>query len=98
VGALAALLFVFFYGFNVLEATQPSIVSKLAPANARGAAIGVYNTLQSLGFFVGGVMGGSLVKYGGASLLFAVCGGLMLMWLVVAWPMQTPAVPAQSAH
>jgi predicted MFS family arabinose efflux permease len=95
VGGLAALLFVFFYGFNVLEASLPSIVSKLAPANARGAAIGVYNTLQSLGFFAGGAMGGWLVKLGGATSLFAVCSGLMLMWLLVAWPMQAPGPQVQ---
>ncbi len=90
VGGLAVLLFVFFYGFNVLEASQPSMVSKVAPAPVRGAAMGVYNTLQSLGLFAGGVMGGWLVQHGGAAGLFAVCGGLMLIWLVVAWPMYTP--------
>lgn len=87
---LGGLLFVFFYGFNVLEASQPSIVSRLAPPASRGAAIGVYNTLQSLGFFVGGMGGGWLMKHGGANGLFAVCAGLMLLWLVVAWPMQAP--------
>ena len=90
VAALAALLFVFFYGFNVLEASQPSMVSRMAPAHVRGAAMGVYNTLQSLGFFAGGVMGGWLMKHGGASLLFSVCAGLMLLWLLVAWPMRAP--------
>ncbi len=88
---LGGLLFVFFYGFNVLEASQPSIVSRLAPAQTRGAAIGVYNTLQSLGFFAGGVGGGWLVKHTGASGLYATCAGLMLLWLLVAWPMQAPA-------
>ncbi len=86
--ALGSLLFVFFYAFNVLEASQPSMVSRQAPANARGAAIGVYNTLQSLGFFAGGLGGGWLVKHGGAQALFAACAGLMLLWLLVAWPMQ----------
>ena len=57
---LGLLLFVFFVGFNTLEASQPSLVSKLAPAHARGAALGVYNTLQSVGFFVGGAVGGWL--------------------------------------
>jgi MFS family permease len=85
---LGVLLFVFFYAFNVLEASQPSMVSRLAPAHARGSAIGVYNTLQSLGFFVGGMAGGWLVKHGGANQLFAICCGLMLIWLVVAWRMQ----------
>lgn len=59
---LGGLLFAFFCGFNVLEATQPSLVSRLAPMQVRGTAMGVYNTLQSLGFFVGGWLGGSLVK------------------------------------
>ena len=90
VAALAALLFVFFYGFNVLEASQPSMVSRMAPAHVRGAAMGVYNTLQSLGFFAGGVMGGWLMKHGGAQVLFSVCAGLMLLWLLVAWPMRAP--------
>ena len=90
VAALAALLFVFFYGFNVLEASQPSMVSRMAPAHVRGAAMGVYNTLQSLGFFAGGALGGWLMKHGGAPRLFGVCAGLMLLWLVVAWPMRAP--------
>jgi MFS family permease len=89
-GLLAALLFLFFCGFNVLEATQPSLASRLAPAHARGAALGVYNTLQSLGFFAGGAVGGWITKTHGAQGLFAVCGGLMLLWLAVAWPMRAP--------
>ena len=94
IGVLAALLFVFFCGFNVLEASQPSMVSRVAPAHARGAAMGVYNTLQSLGFFAGGVMGGWLVKHLGAQGLFAACAGVMLMWLLVAWPMRAPHASA----
>jgi MFS family permease len=49
VGLLGLLLFVFFVGFNALEASQPSLASRVAPAHARGAALGVYNTVQSLG-------------------------------------------------
>ncbi len=88
--ALAVLLFVFFCGFNVLEASQPSMASRIAPPHARGAALGVYNTLQSLGFFAGGALGGWLTKIVGAQGLFAACAGLMLVWLVVAWPMRAP--------
>jgi MFS family permease len=88
---LAWLLFAFFCGFNVLEATQPSLVSRIAPAASRGAAMGVYNTLQSLGFFAGGWMGGQLVKGYGTQGLFLTCAALMLLWLVVAWPMVAPA-------
>lgn len=90
-GLLAALLFLFFCGFNVLEATQPSLASRVAPAHARGAALGVYNTLQSLGFFAGGAVGGWITKTHGAEGLFVVCGGLMLLWLLVAWPMRAPS-------
>ncbi|MBW8467713.1 MAG: MFS transporter [Thiobacillus sp.] len=90
--ALGGLMFVFFIGFNTLEASQPSLVSKLAPAHARGAALGVYNTLQSVGFFVGGAVGGWLARAHGASGLFAVCALGTLVWLVAAWPMQAPAV------
>lgn len=90
VGALAALLFAFFCGFNVLEASQPSLASRVAPAHARGAAMGVYNTLQSLGFFAGGAIGGWLMKHIGAQGLFACCTGVMALWLLVAWPMRVP--------
>jgi MFS family permease len=89
-GTLATLLLVFFCGFNALEATQPSLASRIAPRAMRGTAMGVYNTLQSLGFFVGGLMGGWLVKSWGSPALF-FCGGLAtLTWLFVAWPMQPP--------
>jgi len=84
-------LFAFFCGFNVLEATQPSLVSRLAPANSRGAAMGVYNTLQSLGFFAGGWMGGRVVKSFGSQGLFLTCAALMALWLLVAWPMSAPS-------
>jgi MFS family permease len=87
---LAGLLFAFFCGFNVLEATQPSLVSRLAPASVRGAAMGLYNTLQSLGFFVGGWAGGALVKAWGSQMLFVCCGAAMLLWWLVALPMQAP--------
>ena len=87
---LAGLLFVFFCGFNILEATQPSMVSRMAPPSLRGAAMGVFNTLQSLGFFVGGWAGGGLVKAWGSQMLFVCCAAAMLLWWVVALPMQTP--------
>ncbi len=88
---LAGLLFVFFCGFNVLESCQPSLASRVAPAHARGAALGVYNTLQSLGFFAGGAAGGWLVKTAGSSALFMACSAMMLLWLMLAWPMRAPS-------
>ena len=96
---VGVLLLVFFCGFNALESTQPSLVSRLAPSALRGTAMGVYNTLQSFGLFVGGLVGGWLVKSWGSPALFLCCGLAMLGWLLVAWPMQapvrsTPAVPS----
>jgi MFS family permease len=92
--SLALLLFVFFCGFNVLEASQPSMASRIAPAGMRGTALGVYNSLQSLGLFTGGALGGWLVRAYGAQTLFGVCALAMLAWLVVAWPMRAPKVHA----
>jgi MFS family permease len=97
IGTLAVLLFVFFCGFNVLEASQPSLASRVAPAHARGAALGVYNTLQSLGFFAGGALGGWLVKSTGMSGLFLACLAGMVLWLLLAWPMRAPARTAAKA-
>ena len=96
-GWLGALLVLFFCGFNVLEASQPSLASRVAPPDARGAALGVYNTLQSLGFFAGGALGGWITKNHGPQGLFRVCGGLMLLWLVVAWPMKAPGRAARGS-
>jgi MFS family permease len=83
--SLAILLFLFFCGFNVLEASQPSLASRLAPMGSRGSALGVYNTLQSLGIFAGGAVGGLLIKNLGASGVFMASAALMLAWLGVAW-------------
>ena len=88
---LGALLLLFFCSFNVLEASQPSLVSRLAPASSRGAALGLYNTSQSLGLFAGGALGGAMLKWGGVQSLFVSTAALSLLWLVVAWRL----MPAQ---
>lgn len=85
---LGPLLFLFFCGFNALEASQPSLVSRMAPAHVRGAALGSYNTLQSLGLFAGGALGGALVKWAGAPGLFATTAALTALWLVLTWPLR----------
>ena len=85
---LGPLLFVFFCGFNALEASQPSLVSRMAPAALRGAALGSYNTLQSLGLFAGGALGGALVKWAGVPGLFATTAVLTALWLVLTWPLR----------
>ncbi len=87
---VSAVLFVYFLGFNILEASQPSLVSKLAPGSRKGAATGVYNTTQSIGLALGGVVGGWLLKHDGASTVFYACSGLVLCWLIIAANMKAP--------
>ncbi len=89
--AFAALLLGFFVGFNVLEASLPSLVSRLAPPDAKGAALGIYNTTQAFGLFFGGLLGGWVQQGWGRSAVFAACAALMALWLLVAagqqrWP------------
>lgn len=81
---LALLLLAFFAAFNVLEALIPSLVSRLAPEHARGAAIGVYNTAQTLGLFFGGLAGGWTAERFGAAAVFGGCTLLALLWLAAA--------------
>lgn len=90
---MGALMLVFFCGFNALEASQPSLVSRMAPAPLRGAALGTYNTLQSLGLFAGGAVGGALLKWFGMPGLFVTTTVLTLLWLALTWPLR-PAVRA----
>jgi MFS family permease len=97
----AVLLLVFFAAFNVLEATVPSMVSRLAPPDVKGTALGLYNTVQALGLFAGGAVGGwASSRFGGVS-VFVLCAGVMLVWLIVAqgarrWPQ--PGGRAAAAH
>jgi len=94
---LAALLLAFFVAFNVLEALLPSLVSRLAPAEGRGIAIGVYNTTQTLGVFFGGIVGGWVANYYGTTAVFGVCTALVVLWLLLAAGMRPlPAVNAAS--
>ena len=87
---LVVLLTLFFAAFNVLEAALPSLVTRLAPAHARGTAIGVYNTTQALGLFVGPWIGGWIGKTWGFSAVFVFGIVLFALWIVVALPMRAP--------
>lgn len=88
-GFLTALFF-FFMAFNLLEATLPSLMSKLAPAGAKGTASGIYSTCQFLGAFAGGVSAGWLLEYESASAVFSLCAILVAGWLLLALTMSTP--------
>jgi MFS family permease len=95
--AIVAALVIFFAGFNVLEAKLPALVSRTAPREARGAATGVYSSVQFLGTFAGAAAGGALAQHAGFVAVLAACLAAMLAWLAVAWnmnelmPRATPA-------
>ncbi len=97
IGLLACLV-AFFTVFNVLEASLPSLVSRLAPMGGRGTALGIYNTTQALGLFAGGAVGGALRQGYGAAAVFAFSTLLVLTWLLLSLALKTPAPGAARAH
>lgn len=87
------LMVLFFGGFNLLEATLPSLISKMAPADKKGTAMGVYSSSQFMGAFVGGVVGGWILGWSGGGEIapvFLVTGALALVWLLLALGMERP--------
>jgi MFS family permease len=92
-------LFAYFVAFNTLEASLPSLISKLAPAAAKGTAMGVYNTSQSLGAAAGSLIGGFLSHHYGFPAVFMFCAALMGIWLLASFSMKTPpAVRTKMYH
>ncbi len=92
-------LLLFFIALNLLEALQPSLVSRLAPPHLKGFAMGVYNTTQAFGLALGGILGGTLAKRFGDNAVFYVCAGLTALWFVAAWNMKPPSrVTTKSAY
>lgn len=89
------LLLAFFTAFNLLEASLPSLVSRVAPAASRGTALGVYNTTQALGLFAGGAAGGWLAQNWGESSVFVFGFAVVALWLVVASSMRVPVDAAE---
>ncbi|OJW80254.1 MFS transporter [Thiobacillus sp. 65-1402] len=83
-------LFFYFVAFNLLEASLPSLISKLAPVSAKGTAMGVYNTAQALGLFFGGAFGGWLAQHHGFQAVFLFCVTLMATWLIASLSMTPP--------
>ena len=81
VSAITASLLLFFAGFNLLEAALPSLMSRTAPPGAKGAAVGVYSSMQFLGSCVGGVAGGFISQRWGAAWVFGFCCAVTLIWL-----------------
>ena len=93
----------FFVSFNILEAMLPSLISRIAPPRAKGAALGVYNTTQALGLFVGGALGGWLVKHFAAGAVFIFDAVMVALWLAAAatmmqLPLRRTTATAHPAH
>ena len=88
---LLAAITLFFAGFNVMEASLPSLVTKTAPPAAKGTATGIYSSLQFFGIFIGGVVGGWVNQTVGSGGVFAMSGGIALLWLLIAATMRQPS-------
>ncbi|SFR84873.1 Predicted arabinose efflux permease, MFS family [Marinobacter daqiaonensis] len=84
-------LFFFFMAFNLLEASLPSLISKEAPAGAKGTAMGVYSTAQFFGAFLGGAAGGVLSGWAGADGVYTLMVLVLLVWLLLAVTMPSPS-------
>ena len=88
---------VYFVGFNVMEAMQPSLVSRYVPS-ARGTALGIYNTTQSIGLFLGGVLGGVIMQKAGESWVFLTCAVFMVVWLIINASMRELSAQHQTVN
>jgi MFS family permease len=87
-------LWLFFAAFSLLEAMLPSLVSRLAPGESKGAAIGVYSSSQFLGAFAGGALGGLLSGLYGAGGVFLLAAGVLGVWLLLIVSMREPRLLA----
>lgn len=86
-----ASVLVFFSGFTIMEATLPSLITKTAPPDAKGTATGIYSSAQFLGIFIGGLGGGLVRQYDGATGVFLMTGAVALLWLLLAGTMNRPS-------
>ena len=84
-------LLAFFTGFNIMEASLPSLITKIAPANAKGTATGVYSSSQFLGIFAGGALGGLAAEMGGTNGVFVLTLIAAVLWLAIAATLRRPS-------
>ncbi|MBU6464953.1 MAG: MFS transporter, partial [Proteobacteria bacterium] len=93
---LLAAITIFFAGFNIMEASLPSLITKTAPRDAKGTAAGVYSSSQFLGIFVGGAAGGWMQQNAGSIGVFILSGALAFLWLAAAATMAHPSALSDS--
>ena len=84
------MLVLFFAGFNFLEASMPSLVAKISPADMKGTAMGLFSSAQFLGAFAGGLLGGVMLAYESQNLAFLQLAVLVMIWWIVAFFMKKP--------
>ncbi|MEI6708950.1 MAG: MFS transporter [Methylococcales bacterium] len=87
---IVGFLAVFFCGFNLLESTLPSLISKTAPADLKGTAMGAYSSSQFMGLFLGGVIGGWFNGQFGVTAVFLFCAAAAFSWFLVSLTMNPP--------
>ncbi len=87
---LAFTMVVFFTAFNLLEASLPSLVAKMSPADRKGTAMGVYSSSQFVGAFIGGWLGGLSYQAWGGQGVYLMCSFALLVWLLLAYTMKNP--------
>jgi MFS family permease len=88
--AVFAMLVLFFGAFNFLEAIMPATVTRVAPADMKGTAMGLFSSAQFIGAFAGGLLGGVLLGAGDHAATFLWLGGILAGWFLVALTMKAP--------
>lgn len=79
------MIWLFFVGFNLIEASLPSLLSRRAPTQARGTAMGLFSTGQFLGAACGGVLGGWAFSHFDRLGIAVLAVTAMSLWMVVLW-------------
>jgi MFS family permease len=87
---LLAAFFLFFVGFNFLEATQPSLVAKYSDVSTKGTAMGIFSSSQFLGIFAGGSLGGMINHTWGETGVFVFSAIVVLIWFLIALKLPQP--------
>lgn len=87
-GSLIFSIVLFFTAFNYLEATMPSILSRIAPAGVKGSVMGIYSSSQFLGAFVGGIIGGFIASQYSEQMIFLAMALASVIWLLLTFGMQ----------
>jgi len=83
--AICSFMFIYFVGFNILEASLPSMISRQASAESKGTAMGIYSSSQFLGIFAGGAIAGVIYQFWGSQGIFIVNSIIGLAWSVITF-------------